>query len=269
MGLFIKGFIIGIAKIIPGVSGAMIAVSFSLYDRLIDAITHFFDDWKKNFKFLFIFGSGMIASIIFCSNIVRYFINNYYLMTMMLFVGLIVGGVFDFSKNIKYSYKNTLVIILVILLVLFVSLFNINNNYIIQGNYIDYVIFFVGGIIEIFASIVPGISGTALYMLMGIYDNVLMLFANIYNVSFVIDNIMIYISYGLGMVISFFGCSLCISYLLKKYRSLFDTVVFGLGISSILLLLIMTFKNGFSMMDLFFGIILFFLGIMISYLSPK
>ena len=54
MKLFIKAFIIGIAKIIPGVSGAMLAVSFSIYDKLINSITNFFDDKKNNLKFLLI-----------------------------------------------------------------------------------------------------------------------------------------------------------------------------------------------------------------------
>ena len=44
MNLFIKGVLIGVAKIIPGVSGAMMAVSFNIYDKLINCITHFFDD---------------------------------------------------------------------------------------------------------------------------------------------------------------------------------------------------------------------------------
>jgi len=269
MNLFIKGFIIGIAKIIPGVSGAMIAVSFSLYDKLIDAITHFFDDKKNNFKFLLILGSGMVVSIICFSNIVRYFINKYYLTTMMLFIGLIVGGTYDFSRNIEYNKKNILIIIFVIILIMFVSLFGGDNNYVIQGNYIDYIMFFIGGVIEVFSSIVPGISGTALYMLIGIYDNILMLFSNIYNISFVIDNIMIYISYGIGMVISFVACSLVISYLIKKYRKLFDTIVLGLSISSILLLLIMAFKSDFTFVNLITSIVFFFGGILISYLSPK
>ena len=269
MNLFIKGFIIGIAKIIPGVSGAMIAVSFSLYDKLIDAITHFFDDKKNNFKFLLILGSGMVVSIICFSNIVRYFINKYYLTTMMLFIGLIVGGTYDFSRNIEYNKKNILIIIFVIILIMFVSLFGGDNNYVIQGNYIDYIMFFIGGVIEVFSSIVPGISGTALYMLIGIYDNILMLFSNIYNISFVIDNIMIYISYGIGMVISFVACSLVISYLIKKYRKLFDTIVLGLSISSIILLIVMAFSKNFVWVDLVIGFILFLVGVVISYLFDR
>ena len=269
MNLFLKGFIIGIAKIIPGVSGAMIAVSFSVYDKLIDAITNFFDNKKDNFRFLLVIGSGIILSIVCFSNIVRYFIGNYYLSTMMLFIGLIVGGTYNFSKNIVYSIKNIIIIILVILLVGGISLFNINNSYVMDGSVMDYGMFFIGGVIEIFSSIVPGISGTALFMLIGIYDNILMLFSNMFNLVFVIDNIMIYISYGIGMFISFIGCALLISYLLKKYRGLFDTIVLGLSISSILLLIVMAFNSSFRFIDIVVGIILFFVGVVISYLFDK
>ena len=52
MNLFLMGFIIGIGKIIPGVSGAMIAVSFSIYDKLINAVTNFFDNNVQNILYL-------------------------------------------------------------------------------------------------------------------------------------------------------------------------------------------------------------------------
>lgn len=269
MSLFIKGFIIGIAKIIPGVSGAMLAVSFSIYDRLINAVTHFFDDMKNNFKFLLVVGSGILLAIVCFSNIVSYFIDKYYFITMMMFIGFIVGGTYDFSKNINYNGKNIVIILLVSLLVIFISLFNSSSSYFLRGNVFDYIIFFLGGVVEIFSSIVPGISGTALFMLMGIYDSILMLFSNIFNFSFVIDNIMIYVSYGIGMMLSFIVCSLMISYLIKKYRNLFDTIVMGLCISSIVLLLMMAFKDGVVFFDLLLGIVLFFFGILVSYLSPK
>ena len=269
MNLFLKGFIIGIAKIIPGVSGAMIAVMFGIYDRLINSITNFFDDKKENFKFLLIVGSGIFLSIVSCSGLIRYFINNYYLVTMMLFIGLIVGGTYNYSRNIDYSFKNIIIIILVILLVVGISVFKIDGNYIIDGSFNDYLMFFIGGVIEIFSSIVPGISGTALFMLIGMYDNILMLFSNVLNFSYVIDNIMIYISYGLGMMISFIIFSIGINYLLKKYRRLFDTIILGLSISSIILLIIMAFSKNFRLVDLVVGIILFIVGVIVSYLFDR
>lgn len=269
MNLFLKGFIIGIAKIIPGVSGAMIAVTFGIYDRLINAITNFFDNKKDNIKFLLVVGSGIFLSIVTCSGIIRYFINNYYLITMMLFIGLIVGGSYNYSKNIDYNVKNIMIIFGVVLLVVGISVFKLDGNYIIDGSINDYIMFFIGGIIEIFSSIVPGISGTALFMLIGMYDNILMLFSNVLNLSYVIDNIMIYISYGLGMMISFIVFSIGISYLLKKYRKLFDTIIFGLSISSIILLFIMAFSKSNRLIDFMIGMVLFIIGVIISYLFDR
>ena len=269
MDLFLKGLLIGIAKIIPGVSGAMIAVNFGVYDKLIDAITNFFNDKRNNFKFLFIIGIGILFGIVGFSNIVRYFIDNYYMPVMMLFIGLIVGGTLSYSKNIKFSLKNILIILLIVLLIMIISFGNISSNYVITGTSMDYLMFFIGGVIEIFSSIVPGISGTALFMLIGIYDSILMIIGNVLNLSFVINNIGIYISYGIGMFVSFIVFSLLISYIIKKYRSLFDTIVFGLSISSILLLIIMVFNSSFLFLDLVVGVVLFFVGVIISYLFDK
>ena len=269
MDLFLKGFIIGIAKVIPGLSGAMLAVSFSIYDRLINSITSFFDNKKDNFKFLLLVGSGILLAIVFFSKIIRYFIGCYYIETMMLFIGLIVGGTYSYSKNIDLNVKNIIIVLLVIFFVLLISFGNVSSNYVMNGSFLDYIMFFIGGIVEIFSSIVPGISGTALFMLMGMYDNILILFSNMLDLSYVFENIMLYISYGIGMMISFVVCSLIISYLIKKYRNLFDTVVLGLCISSILLLIMMLFKDEIVFVDLLFGVVLFFFGIFISYLSPK
>ena len=270
MNLFLKGFIIGIAKVIPGVSGAILAVSFGIYDKLINSITHFFDNKKENFKFLFVVCSGILLSIVCFSNIIRYLINSYYIEMMMLFIGLIAGGVLNYSKNINFTTKNIIIIMLVILFMMLISFGSIsNNNYVLTGNYLDYIMFFIGGLIEIFTSIVPGISGTAMYMLMGMYDNILMFFSNVLNISFVIENIFLYISFGIGMMISFIVFSILISYLIKKYRNLFDTIVFSLSISSIILLVVMTFSSEFSFISILVGIILFFIGLVIAYLFDR
>ena len=269
MNLFLKGFIIGIAKIIPGVSGAMIAVTFGIYDRLINAITNFFDDKNGNFKFLLLVGSGIFLSIVSCSSIIRYLIGNYYLIMMMLFIGLIVGGSYNYSKNIDYNVKNIMIIFSVVLLVVGVSIFKIDGNYIMDGSINDYLMFFNGGVIEIFSSIVPGISGTALFMLIGMYDNILMLFSNVLDLSYVIDNVMIYISYGIGMMISFIIFSIGINYLLKKYRKLFDTIIFGLSLSSIILLIIMAFSKSYRIIDFVIGMVLFIIGVIVSYLFDR
>ena len=98
--LFIKGLIIGIGKIIPGVSGLVIAISFGLYEKGIDAINNYFGNVKENTKFLLVLGSGILLSIILMSNLIKILLNKYYFLTMLLFIGLISGGIPSlFSKN--------------------------------------------------------------------------------------------------------------------------------------------------------------------------
>ena len=89
----LKGFIIGIGKIVPGVSGAMLAITLGVYDKAIQAFTGFTSDIKKNFKYLLLLGIGIISSIIVFSKIINYFYTNHYIPTMLFFMGLIIGGI--------------------------------------------------------------------------------------------------------------------------------------------------------------------------------
>lgn len=269
MLLFIKGFIIGIAKIIPGVSGAMLAINFGIYEKAIEAITNFFEDWKNNLKFLLIFGLGVLFSIIFCSNIILYLYKNYFFLTMMLFLGLIIGGTYTFSLSVKYNLKNILIILVIFGLFMFLSFGNIDNTYVLKGTFLDNLIYFVGGIIEIFASIVPGISGTALQMILGIYDGVLVLMSSVFNFAYVFENINLYVSYGLGIIISFIVNSFLISYLFKRYRDTTNSAILGLCLSSIMMIIMMTFDNLFTLVQFIMGIMLFFIGLVISFVLNK
>lgn len=269
MSLFIKGFIIGIAKIIPGVSGALLAINFGIYERLIEAVTSFFDNWKENLRFLLLFGLGVFVSIILCSNVILYLLKNYFFVTMMLFLGLIIGGTYNFSLSIKYNFKNFIVVLLVFIIFLLISFGNVSSSYILRNNFLDNVVFFIGGIIEIFSSIFPGISGTALQMILGIYDNVLVLMSSVFNFSYVFSNINLYISYGFGMVVSFIFNSFLISYLFKCHREFTNSMILGLCLSSILMLGMMTFSNSFNLINFIIGVMLFFIGLICSFILDK
>ena len=269
MVLFLKGFIIGIGKIIPGVSGAILAINFNVYEKALDAVTNFFSDWKNNLKFILLLGSGIIASVIICSNIIMYLLNNHFFITMMFFIGLILGGTYNFSLNIKFNYKTTLIIGLVAVLFLIIGISNFDNSYIIKNNIIDNIVFFIGGIIEIMASIIPGISGTALLMLIGIYDNILELISSIYNIPYLIENINLYLSYGIGMSLSFIVSTFLMTYLIKQHKNYTYAVIFGLSISSIFLLIIMTFCRTFTPIEFILGIMLLFVGLVVSCILDK
>ena len=182
MLLFVKSFIVGIGKIIPGVSGAMLAINFGIYEKLLDSLTNFFSNWKDNLKLIITFCMGLFLAIILCSGIVLYLLNNYKFITMMFFLGLIIGGTYNFSKNIRYNIKNILLISIIIISFLVLSIY----DYIFYNSFKNSMMFFLGGFIEIFASIVPGISGTSLLMMIGIYDDVLNMISSILDYGYVI-----------------------------------------------------------------------------------
>ena len=81
---FIKGFIIGIGKIIPGVSGAMLATIMGVYDKSIFYICNFKNNIKAAIKYLFPIGIGVIVSIILFSKIISLCLDKYYVITMLL-----------------------------------------------------------------------------------------------------------------------------------------------------------------------------------------
>ena len=117
---FIKGFIIGIGKIIPGVSGAMLATIMGVYDKSIFYICNFKNNIKTAIKYLFPIGIGVIVSIILFSKIISLCLDKYYVITMLFFIGLIIGG---FSFIVNKVNKSDIILVLLVLLFFLLLLF--------------------------------------------------------------------------------------------------------------------------------------------------
>lgn len=267
--LFIKGLIIGIGKVMPGVSGALLAINFKVYDRIVESLVNFFSDWKKNLRFLVELGLGIIIAIILFSNGIRYLLNNYNFLMMMLFMGLIGGGSYNYIRRVSYERREYKYILFIVGLLIGVSFMGQMDSYVISNNFNDNIMFFLGGVIEVFTSIIPGISGTAIMMIIGIYDVVLMIVGKIYDISYVINNINIYISYGLGIIISFILGTLLINYLLKKRKRLMEIMIGSFSIYSILMMGVMTFSKRASVIEIILGIMLMVVGIVIGFIMDN
>ena len=104
--LVAKGFVIGIANIIPGVSGGTLAITLGIYERLIKAISHFFTNLKENIKFLVPIAVGAVLSLLILSNVIGYALDHYPIPTTLLFVGLIFGGVPLLYRHVKTEKKS-------------------------------------------------------------------------------------------------------------------------------------------------------------------
>ena len=103
----LKGMVIGLANIIPGVSGGTMMVSMGIYDTLIYCITHLFKQFKKSLMTLLPFAIGMIAALAILSNVITWALMDEFasLPTNTLFIGLILGGLPAIFKQVKGSKK--------------------------------------------------------------------------------------------------------------------------------------------------------------------
>lgn len=216
--LFIKGIIIGIAKVLPGVSGSVLAIRLNVYERMIEALNYIYK--KDSIKFLIPLSLGILVSIVIFSKVLYFLIANYYYIFKWIFIILICLGIPDIVKKTnKYSIS----IIVFLIYIIFFNLTHIDLSF----NY------FVLGIIESISIIIPGISGSAIYMSLGVYDEILYMFSNLYVIiSFK------FIHYMLGVIITSLLLIKIVNYCLKKYNNESYGVILGLLLGSIILLII-------------------------------
>lgn len=263
----LKGIIIGIGKIIPGVSGAMIAMTFGVYDKSIDYINNYKYKKKESIKYLFPIILGVFLSIIIFSKIINYTINKYYLYTMMLFIGLIISDIPKLFLNIKI--KDYYIILISFIIMLIISITNINNNYIIKNNYKDIIIFFLSGILEAIGTIIPGVSSSGLLLIIGTYNEIIKVISNITNINNIMYNIKILIPFIMGLVLGIILCIKIIDILLKKYKNKTYSLILGILISTIILLIIKVFNYKYTILELIIGLTFLVIGILIPNIIEK
>lgn len=168
--LFLKGILIGIGKMLPGISGGMIAVMLGVYDKGLFSLFHWKE--KESIQFLFILGSGILVSMIFSSQFLLKLFSQYYLPTMLFFLGLLVGTLPIFLKEVEKTKSSFVLIFLAFLFMTFLSFCKFDYTVTVKGLKGSISLFLVG-FLEAGTMIIPGISGTALLMILGYYNLIL------------------------------------------------------------------------------------------------
>lgn len=258
MNLIIKGFIIGAGKIMPGVSGAMLAITLGEYDKIINSIADIKDDIIKNMKYLSRIGIGISLSIILISKLIVKCLENYFLITMLLFTGIIIGGIPKIAKTIKLKRKDVIISALCItVIVIITNTAPITKTYSINYNIIDFIKLVGIGIIDAISSIVPGISGTAILMSLGYYNHILETFATITDSSLITKNLFILIPFIIGFIIGSILISKIINLALQKTPNIINILVTFLMSYTTVILLKNAFIKANDPLEIIIGITLF------------
>ncbi|MGU9951498.1 MAG: DUF368 domain-containing protein [Gammaproteobacteria bacterium WSBS_2016_MAG_OTU1] len=182
-GIFVRGFCMGTADIIPGVSGGTIAFISGIYMRLLNAIGMFVSPlligdllrlqissaWRRaDCGFLMVLFSGILCAVFSLSKVLHYLLLHHTHLLLAFFCGLVLAAAFFVARQIAAPKPKHLIIgfvgALCGLAVVFYPAAEITPSL---------PVFFFGGAIAICAMLLPGISGSYILLILGLYGEVL------------------------------------------------------------------------------------------------
>lgn len=277
--LGVKGFIMGIANIIPGVSGGTLALTLGIYERFIGAISHFFSNLKENIKFLLPIAIGLCLAILSMSRVIDYSYEHFPIPTTLFFVGLVIGGIPMLYHKVKGKKEGKQISSWIILLMTFSlvivmafadQLFGTTAKVNLSGlNLWGYLILFCVGVIAAATMVIPGVSGSLVLMLLGYYYPILKIVKALTKFENLGENIVIAGVFGVGVLVGIVLISKIIEFLLKKFETKTYYGVLGFIFASVLAIPISTYNEVenlvFSIPQVFIGIIMMAIGGMIAY----
>ena len=254
----LKGIIIGVANILPGISGGVLAITMGVYDTILHAVNQLFKEPLKSIRILLPYGIGAALGIIFLSLAFEYLFYTYPLQTKLSFLGLIGGGLPALfhkasSGEKKDWWKGVLTAGItcgIVILITFVAetIIASGNNgegfimdsgakYLSSGKYWVLILFLIG-LLAAGTMIVPGVSGSMIMMMLGFYEPILQTnnacirAASALDFKTLIQNGMILLPYITGMLTGILLFARLVERLLFHYERQMYRVIIGLVLSS-------------------------------------
>lgn len=279
----ILGLFIGLAVIVPGVSGSAVAIIFKMYEKLLYAIGNVFKKFKKCVKFLFPILIGVVAGFVFGFFGVRSLLNIIPFIIICLFAGLMFGAypaVTDQIKGTKPKAKYILLFIIgliIPILISCVSVFsNVSQHSLTNLKFYHYILFLIIGFLVAITQLVPGLSATALLMSFG-YFTPLMNSVSITNFKENPSIFLVYLCLIVGFVIGLIVVSKGMNKLLNRYKIPAFYCIAGLSLGSIVTMffnpevmeIYSSWANGGLALDLSIGLVVLIIGVVISYLFVR
>jgi len=226
-----RGFFMGISDLIPGVSGGTIAFIMGIYDELLAAISGFFSrDWKKHIGFLLPLGIGIGATLLLFSRVIEYLLKNHPAPTQFFFMGLVIGVLPFITRQAgvkrNFTWKHFIVILLVGAALASLAFIKPQDTTVITSLTASNAIgLFFAGWAGSMAMLLPGISGSFILLILGVYSTAIGALSNF--------NLPIIAVIGAGVIVGFIVSSKAISYLLKHFMYFTFAVIIGLIIGSL------------------------------------
>ncbi|PWA07920.1 DUF368 domain-containing protein [Pueribacillus theae] len=230
-----RGFLMGISDLIPGVSGGTVAFVLGIYDRLLKAISGFFSlRWKQHIGFLLPLGIGIGAALLSLSKVIDYLLAHHFEPTQFFFMGLIIGVLPFIMKeaDVKNSFASSHYIVMIVFALLLASMAFIKPSEsadpITTLSVLTVIGLFFSGWLASMAMLLPGISGSFLLLLLGVYSTAINALSTL--------NLPIIAVIGGGVIVGFIVSSRGIQYLLTHFTNMTYAIIIGLILGSIVVI---------------------------------
>ena len=285
--LFAIGIILGVANVIPGVSGGTMAVVFGIYNRLIDLISLNVKKIFSQWKFILPLGAGLVTGVLLFSKIITFLFNKFPIQTNWFFIGIILGSIpmifthwlnakkqpplpepteptdqteqATKSKKIPISSIICCAISIAIMILMVIFKSEKPETQITPGfSLYNAIVMFVGLAIAAIAMIIPGISGSFIMLALGIYSTVIGAIDSF--------NIYLLIPGALGAIVGLLCGAKLVRILMSKIPSQTYGIIFGLILGSVFVIFP---TAGYSPLIVLTSIVCAAAGFLVSFLFSK
>lgn len=235
----LKGFAMGTSDLVPGVSGGTIALLLGIYNQFIASISGIFSRrFWPSFTFLIPIIIGMLLAMGSLNNLFNYLLSQHHIPTMFFFGGLIIGIVPYLLKisNYKTSFttKHYMMVIAGIAILIVITLMNNGDKHagetltLSTGLIIKY---FIAGMCASSAMLLPGISGSFMLLVFGVYGTVMLAISEVVKLNF--TGLPILLAVGFGVLAGFIISSKIIQYFLTHHKLMTFALIIGFVVGSL------------------------------------
>jgi putative membrane protein len=233
-----KGYVIGVAAIIPGFSGGTVALFLGIYDQLIFAIHHIRQQFLQSFAFLLPIGIGVLLAIASLSVPIRWAFEQAPLITISFFAGLIIGSLHHFQKNVTFTFNLKPILTIGIPFMLAASLGPLSvfgqldaTLILTQASVFPKLSLVLIGALAATALVIPGISGSMLLLSLGFYfpvlDSLRRLIESFTQLNLLTIDTLNFAFLGIGLLVGMVAVAATLTYLLKHQPLLMRRLILG------------------------------------------
>lgn len=271
----LRGMVIGVANIIPGVSGGTMAVAMGIYDKMIHAATHLFSDFKNSMRVLLPIVIGAAVAVVVVARIIEFCFGVAPIQTNLFFIGLILGSLPMMAQKVKGNRLRVSHVISFALFFAIVVAFSLLGEG--EGRSAELAISVIGalklfgvGVIAAATMVIPGVSGSMMLMLMGYYNPVLKTInsfvSNLANMDMggLLHDCGLLVPFGIGVVIGIFAIAKVIEKIFESFPLQAYWAIIGLIVASPVAIVVLNDFSGINLIAVVTGAVMLLLGIFIS-----